>query len=96
MQMGCNGNITMKPLLEVLFEIGNKVSVMGFCRKLGVKSNLTADLWALRDGLKLLVDKGLNNVEIEVDAICITPNVFEYKTQNMSKANTETINWRRQ
>lgn len=69
MQMGCDVNITMKPLLEVLFEIGNKVS---------------------------LVDKGLNNVQIEVDAVCITPNVFEYKTQNMSKANTENINWWRQ
>lgn len=96
MQMGCEGNITMKPQLEVLFEIGNKVCVMGFCRKLGVTSSLTADLWALRDGLKLLVDKGLNYVEIEVDAVCITPYVFKYKTQNMSKANTKTINWRRQ
>ncbi|OMO59708.1 hypothetical protein CCACVL1_24654 [Corchorus capsularis] len=47
----------------------NGIYVKAFCRKLGVASNTTAELWAIRDGLKIALDLGLSNrVLIESDS----------------------------
>ena len=41
---------------------------MGFSGKIGIASSLMAELWAIRDGLMLCVDRNLVMVEIELDA----------------------------
>ena len=43
----------------------------GFARPLGSSNSCTAELWALRDGLLLAIEMGLNNIIIEMDALSI-------------------------
>ena len=45
--------------------------IRGFTRRVGVASSLAAELWALRDGLFLIVDMGFLNVIIEIDALMV-------------------------
>lgn len=45
--------------------------VVGFSRKIGVTSSFEADLWALRDGLTICVNKNFQSVEVELDANAI-------------------------
>ena len=45
--------------------------VVGFSRKIGVTSNFDAELWALRDGLTICVNKNFQSVEVELDAKAI-------------------------
>ena len=40
----------------------------GFSRKIGISTSLLAELWAIRDGLMLCVDRNLAMVEVELDA----------------------------
>ncbi|KAK9990476.1 hypothetical protein SO802_025461 [Lithocarpus litseifolius] len=42
--------------------------IVGFSRKIGIATNLMAELWAIWDGLMLCVDRNLVMVEIELDA----------------------------
>lgn len=42
--------------------------IVGFSRKIGIATSLLAELWAIRDGLMLCVDRNLVMVEIELDA----------------------------
>lgn len=42
--------------------------IAGFSRKIGITSSLMAELWAIRNGLMLCVDRNLVMVEIELDA----------------------------
>lgn len=42
--------------------------IVGFSSKIGIASNLMAELWAIQDGLMLCVDKKLAMVEVELDA----------------------------
>ena len=50
-------------------EAGNWV--VGFSRKIGVTSSFDAELWALRDGLTICVNKNFQSVEVELDAKAI-------------------------
>lgn len=42
--------------------------VVGFSRKIGIATSLLAELWAIRDGLMLCIDRNLAMVEVELDA----------------------------
>lgn len=42
--------------------------IAGFSRNIGIASSLMAELWAIRDGLMLCVERNLDMVEIEMDA----------------------------
>ena len=50
-------------------EAGNWV--VGYSRKIGVTSSFDAELWALRDGLTICVNKNFQSVEVELDAKAI-------------------------
>ena len=41
----------------------------GYARPLGHTNSCMTEIWALRDGLMLAKDKGLNNLIVELDAI---------------------------
>ena len=43
----------------------------GYARLLGCSNSCIAELWALRDGLLLAIEIGLNNIIIEMDALSI-------------------------
>ncbi|GLT67469.1 hypothetical protein SLA2020_397770 [Shorea laevis] len=42
--------------------------LLGYYRNIGFTSSLSAELWALRDGLKLAVQRGFSNLLIETDS----------------------------
>ena len=42
--------------------------VVGFAKSISVSSSIAAELWALRDGLGLCLERGISAVEIELDA----------------------------
>lgn len=42
--------------------------IKGFSRSIGFTTSITAKLWALRDGLLLAVQLGVQNLEVELDA----------------------------
>lgn len=53
--------------------------VMGFSRNIGATSSFEAELWALRDGLSICVEKYYLAIEVELDAkaiidILLNPN----------------------
>ena len=41
---------------------------MGFAKSINVSSSIVAELWALREGLGLCLERGISAVEIELDA----------------------------
>ena len=43
-------------------------SVVGFAKSISVSSSIAAELWALREGLGLCLERGISTVEIELDA----------------------------
>lgn len=45
--------------------------VVGFARKIGYASIIQAELWGLRDGLRLAFDKGIQSLQISVDATLV-------------------------
>ena len=45
--------------------------VVGFSRRIGVTSSFEAELWALRDGLTIYVDRNFHAIEVEMDAKAI-------------------------
>ena len=45
--------------------------VVGFSRRIGITSSFEAELWALRDGLNICVNKNFQAVEVELDAKAI-------------------------
>ncbi|GKV16390.1 hypothetical protein SLEP1_g27041 [Rubroshorea leprosula] len=47
-------------------ELGNWL--LGFYRNVGFTSSLSAELWALRDGLKLAVNRGFSHLLVETDS----------------------------
>ena len=53
--------------------------VLGFTRNIGVTSSFEVELWALRDGLSICVEKNYSALEVELDAkaiidILLTPS----------------------
>lgn len=52
--------------------------ISGFCRNIGFASSLEAELWALRDGLSIAVEKQVPNLEVEIDC-SVALNLFHFK-----------------
>lgn len=46
--------------------------VVGFWTKIGNTTSYSAELWGLRDGLKLVKERGLNQIIIELDSEAVT------------------------
>ncbi|GMP96757.1 hypothetical protein CsSME_00045259 [Camellia sinensis var. sinensis] len=66
--------------------------VMGFCKNIGVTSSVASEIWALRDGIKLALDKNLSNLEIETYAILLE-QLIASGTMDSHQLNTSpTIN----
>ena len=42
--------------------------IVGFARNIGITNNFQAELWGLRDGLTLCVERNFSAVEVELDA----------------------------
>ncbi|GLU21496.1 hypothetical protein SLE2022_376300 [Rubroshorea leprosula] len=42
--------------------------IVGHSRNVGIAPSLTAELWAIRDGLRLAVDKGFHDIIVESDS----------------------------
>ena len=45
--------------------------IRGYARALGNTNSIISELWALRDGLNLAMELGLNNLIIELDALSV-------------------------
>nr|POF04308.1 putative ribonuclease h protein [Quercus suber] len=45
--------------------------INGFARSIGFTTSFVAEFWALRDGLRLCLNLGINAAEMEVDALSI-------------------------
>ena len=56
---------------------------MGFSRNIGVTSSFEVELWALRDGLSICVDKNYSAIEVELDAKAII-DIFLNPNQSSS------------
>jgi len=54
--------------------------VIGFSRRIGVNSSFDVELWALRDGLTICVNKKFQAVGVELDAKAII-DVLKNPTQ---------------
>ena len=50
--------------------------VVGFAKSINVSSSIARELWALRDGLGLCLERGISTVEIELDASTAISLVF--------------------
>ena len=46
---------------------------MGFAKSINVSSSIVAELWALREGLGLCLERGISAVETELDATAAFP-----------------------
>lgn len=54
--------------------------VKGFSRKVGLATNIIAELWALRDGLKLAQGLGIHKLEVELDAqVAIILTILKFR-----------------
>ena len=42
--------------------------IKGFARRIGYATRLLAEFWALRDGLQIAIQLGINYLEVELDA----------------------------
>ena len=56
--------------------------VVGFARNIGISSSFIAELWALRDGLMICVNRNFNAVEVEVDARAVIDVLSALKCTN--------------
>ena len=60
--------------------------VKGYMRKIGMATSVEAEFWALRDGLILASQMGINNIVVELDAkvvidlVCATNTPKRYYT----------------
>ena len=60
--------------------------VAGFSRKIGVATSLVAELWAIRDGLMLCIDRRLTMVEVESDAKVVVDMLGDSHYSNIAIA----------
>lgn len=58
--------------------------VVGFSRKIGTTTSLLAELWDIRDGLMLCIDRNLPMVEVELDAKAVVDMLVNPKYSNNS------------
>jgi len=63
--------------------------VIEFARKIGKSSSFIVEIWALRDGLNVCLQKNLLLVEVELDAKAVV-NILA-RTDNSSKANSPLV-----
>ena len=57
--------------------------VVGFAHKIGITTSFLAELWALRDGLNLCVNRSKLAIEVELDAKSIVDAVVNPKYSNI-------------
>ena len=57
--------------------------VAGFARKIGITTSFLAELWALRDGLSLCVDRSILAVDVELDAKSIVDAIVNPDYSNI-------------
>ena len=56
--------------------------VKGYMRKIGMATSVEAEFWALRDGLTLASQMGINNIVVELDAKVVIDLVCAINTPN--------------
>ena len=56
--------------------------VKGYMRKFGLATSVEAEFWALRDGLTLASQMGINNIVVELDAKVVIELVYATNTPN--------------
>ncbi|KAK9985673.1 hypothetical protein SO802_030624 [Lithocarpus litseifolius] len=54
----------------------------GFARNIGFTTNVMAEFWALRDGLLLALQMGINMLEVELDVKVVVDLVLASSTPN--------------
>ena len=60
--------------------------VKGFMRNIGKTTSVAAEFWALRDGLMLAGQLGIDHLHVELDAQVVVNLVLSNKTINNSRA----------
>ena len=60
--------------------------VKGFMRNIGTTTSVAAEFWALRDGLMLAAQLGINHLHVELDAQVVVNLVLSNKAINNSRA----------
>ena len=58
--------------------------IVGFTRKIGITTGLLAELWAIRDGLMLCIERNFSKVEVELDAKAVVDMLIDLQYDNMS------------
>ena len=61
--------------------------VKGYARAIGVTTSVAAELWALRDGIRLCISLNLPAMEIELDAKVVA----DFMRSNNSRANSSDV-----
>ena len=56
--------------------------IKGFARYIGYTTSIIAEFWALRDGLKLAIQLGVQNLEVELDAKVIIDLINSRNSSN--------------
>ena len=56
--------------------------IRGFARYIGYTTSKIAEFWALRDGLKLAIQLGVQNLEVELDAKVIVDLINSRNSSN--------------
>ena len=56
--------------------------IKGFARYIGYTTSIIAEFWALRDGLKLAIQLGVKNLEVELDAKVIIDLINSRNSSN--------------
>ena len=62
--------------------LGAKKHPTGYMRKIGMATSIEAEFWALRDGLILASQMGINNIVVELDAKVVIDLVCASDTPN--------------
>ena len=58
--------------------------IVGFTRKISITTSLLAELWAIRDGLMLCIERNFSKVEVELGAKVIVDMLTDLQNDNMS------------
>jgi len=56
--------------------------IKGFARYIGSTTSIIAEFWALRDGLKLVIQLGVQNLEVELDVKVIVDLINSRNSSN--------------
>lgn len=58
--------------------------IVGFSRRIGITTSLLAELWAIRDGLMLCIERNFSKVEVELDAKAVVDMLTNPQYDNMA------------